>query len=75
MLRQVAFITIASWLVGVPASYLAANALRGVLVGVSPLDPSAVLVAGGVNTLAVVVAMSRPIRSVTHADPVAALHE
>ncbi len=66
---------IAGSIVGLAAGLLVARAMRGVLLGISPVDPLAVVPAVALLTLTASIAAIVPARRAARIDPVAALRE
>ena len=75
VLGEGAALVVMGVLIGVPCIYLAGNLLRGVLVGVSPLDPLTLLIVALALGFVTMVACYVPARRVLGIDPAQALRQ
>ncbi|HEX4807830.1 MAG TPA: ABC transporter permease [Bryobacteraceae bacterium] len=72
-LRETLLVVGVGLAVGLPLSFVATRALKSLLYGVKPGDPSALAIAGATILLASLLATTLPMRKATRVDPMQAL--
>lgn len=75
VLREGAALVVVGVLIGAPGIYAVGNLMRGVLVGVSPLDPVALIAVMLGLGLVTMLACYVPARRVLHIDPAQSLRQ
>ena len=75
MVREGTALVVLGVVVGVPGIYLAGQALRAMLVGISPFDPVTLTAVGAALAVAGIVSCYLPARRVVGIDPARAFRE